>query len=163
MTAKEKENEFVEMIQRHERLILKVCAMYTNCQRWELRDLYQDAVVALWESYGTYKGDSKPSTWIYSVTRYTMMNKARQRTFETERWPEEGVEEIAQDDKTDRLLEEVREAVALLPPDERDVFIMWMEGFAIAEIAEVMNISYGNVAIRLTRVKRKLRKMLNQE
>ena len=59
------------------------------------------------------------------------------------------------------LSEEVREAVAMLPPDERDIFIMWMEGFKTGEIAEVMSMTYGNVAIKLTRIKLKLRKMLN--
>ena len=49
----------------------------------------------------------------------------------------------------------------MLPPDERDIFIMWMEGFKTGEIAEVMSMTYGNVAIKLTRIKMKLRKMLN--
>ena len=161
MTQKEKEDQFVEMIQRHERLILKVCAMYTNATRSELRDLYQDAVVVLWESYGTFKGQSKPSTWIYAVTRYTMLNQMRKHRLETERQQDCEVENIAQDDSVDRMLEEVREAVAMLPPDERDIFIMWMEGFKTGEIAEVMSMTYGNVAIKLTRIKMKLRKMLN--
>lgn len=161
MTDKEKENEFVAMIKQHERLILKVCAMYSDGRRWELRDLYQDAVCALWESYGSFKGDSKPSTWIYAVTRYTMLNQMRKRRVEFERQEDSDVEQLAQDDSVDRMLEEVREAVALLPADERDIFIMWMEGFKTGEIAEVMSMTYGNVAIKLTRIKMKLRKMVN--
>ena len=159
MTHKEKQDEFVAMIKQHERLILRVCSLYVNSCRAELCDLYQDAVCAMWESYDSFRRDSKPSTWIYSVTRYTMLNHLRKRRLETMSLQECDGEIIA-DDSDDPLLDDLREAVALLQPEERDIFIMWMEGFKIDEIAQVTGLGYGTVATRITRIKIKLRKYL---
>lgn len=163
MTHKEKQDRFVAMIKEHERLILRVCAMYTNCGRADLRDLYQDAVCALWESYDTFKGNSKISTWIYSVTRYTMLNYMRSHRVEMssvciDEMPERGVA-----DETERLLDDVREALTLLPPEDRDLFVMWMEGFDNEEIGQVVGLRPGNVAVRITRIKKKIRKIVNGE
>ena len=162
MTHEEKQKAFVEMIRQNERLILRVCALYTNCCRSELCDLYQDAVCALWESYGSFRGDSKPSTWIYAVTRYTMLNQMRKHRLETEALSRYDASDMA-DDSDDTHLDDLREAVALLQPEERDIFIMWMEGFKIGEIGDVVGLSYGVVATRITRIKIKLRKILKNE
>ena len=159
MTHEEKQKAFVEMIRQHERLILRVCALYTNCCRSELCDLYQDAVCALWESYGSFRGDSRPSTWIYAVTRYTMLNQMRKHRLEVEAMSRYDSGDIA-DGNGDSVLDDLREAVALLKPEERDIFIMWMEGFKPGEIGDVVGLSYGAVATRITRIKFKLRKYL---
>lgn len=148
------------MIKQHERLILKVCALYTNSCRSELSDLYQDAVCALWESYDSFKGQSKPSTWIYSVTRYTMIKSSRRHRLETTSISSVDVENIASGSSDSDVLDELRQAIAALPPDDRDVFVMWMEGFNPGEIGETLGLSYGTVATRITRIKIKLRRLL---
>ncbi|MBQ6097185.1 MAG: sigma-70 family RNA polymerase sigma factor [Bacteroidales bacterium] len=160
MTHQEKQKAFVAMIKQHERLILKVCALYTNSCRSELSDLYQDAVCAMWESYDSFKGQSKPSTWIYSVTRYTMINASRRRRLETTAMSNIDAESIAAEGSDSDVLDELRQAVAALPPDDRDVFVMWMEGFNPGEIGEALGLSYGTVATRITRIKIKLRRLL---
>ncbi len=160
MTHQEKQKAFVAMIKQHERLILKVCALYTNSCRSELSDLYQDAVCALWESYDSFKGQSKPSTWIYSVTRYTMIKSSRRHRLETTSINDFDVENIASDSCDSDVLDELRQAIAALPPDDRDVFVMWMEGFNPGEIGEALGLSYGTVATRITRIKIKLRRLL---
>ena len=149
------------MIKQHERLILRICALYTGCCRSELCDLYQDAVCAMWESFDSFRHDSKPSTWIYSVTRYTMLNIVRKRRLEL-RTLQEGDDIVADSGNSD-LLDELRDAVALLQPDERDVFVMWMEGFKIDEIAQIANLNYGTVATRITRIKTKLKDYLKSQ
>ncbi len=161
MTHKEKQDEFVAMIKQHERLILRICSLYTNSCRAELCDLYQDAVCAMWESYDSFRRESKPSTWVYSVTRYTMLNHMRKRRLETMSLQECDKEDVA-DDSYDPMLEDLHDAVALLQPEERDLFIMWMEGFKNDEIAQVTGLGYGAVATRLTRIKLKLRKILKE-
>ena len=155
-----RQDQFVAMIKMHERLILKVCALYTDCQRYELGDLYQDAVCAMWESYASFNNSSKPSTWIYAVTRYTMMNKMRKKSIRFADCDETQMNEAQSDGRVDHSLDDVRDAVAMLKPGERDIFIMWMEGFTISEIAKVMNLTYTNTAVKINRMKNKLKKMI---
>ena len=160
MTHQEKQKAFVAMIKQHERLILKVCALYTNSCRSELRDLYQDAVCALWMSYDSFKGESKLSTWIYSVTRYTMLNASRQRKLETKAISNSEADTIAAEGSDSDVLDELRQAVASLRSDERDMFVMWIMGFNPGEIGATLGMSYGTVATRITRIKIKLRRLL---
>lgn len=160
MTQQEKQKVFVDMIKKHERLILKVCALYTDSCRSELNDLYQDAVCALWESFLTFRGDSKPSTWIYSVTKYTMLNMMRRRRLETQALSQYDIETVANETSDPDAIDELRQALSMLPSDERDIFIMWMEGFNPGEIGDVVGLSYGVVATRITRIKLKLRHII---
>ena len=53
-------------------------------------------------------------------------------------------------------------ALAYLPDDERDMMIMWLEGFELDEIASTCGLRYGAVATRLTRIKKKLKNHLNK-
>ena len=152
---------FVDMIKQHERMILKVCAMYSYCPVSDLRDLYQDAVVALWESYDSYKGLSKPSTWIYSVVMHTMLNKAKKNRMKVVLTDEQLPLSKDEDYDTDQLIDELRQVVNKLPDDEKDIVLMYMEGFDNQEIAQAKGSSYGAVATRLTRIKTKLRKIMN--
>lgn len=161
MTLQEKQDKFVAMIKENERLILRVCALFSNVCREELADLYQDAVCALWESYDTFRGDSKPSTWIYSVTRFNMMNHVRKKRPETTLIDENLL--TSHSDTSDDALCELRELIAKLPPDEQNLLVMWMEGFSGSEIAKASGLPYGVAAVRLTRIKIKLRKLLNKK
>lgn len=150
------------MIKEHERLILGVCALFSDACKEELADLYQDAVCALWESFDSYRGESKPSTWIYSVTRFNMLNHIRKKCIVATRIDEESIPAINNSDS--EALIELRELIALLPADERNLLVMWMEGFSGDEIAKASGLSYGVAAVKLTRIKIKLRKiMINKQ
>lgn len=163
MADKDKEQRFVALIKEHERLILRVCALYTRCNWGEVQDLFQEAVCALWKSFDTFRGDSKSSTWIYAVTRYTMANLTRRHLTDIQTSSLDELDEPSFSDAEDQMLDELREALALLEPEERDMFVMWMEGFKNDEIAQTMGLRAGTVAVRLTRLKVRLRKMMDRE
>lgn len=163
MADKDKEQRFVALIKEHERLILKVCAMYSRCNWGEAQDLYQEAVCALWRSFDSFRGESKCSTWIYAVTRYTMVNLTRRHQTDIRTASLEEVDANTISEADDQMLDELREALDQLEPEERDMFVMWMEGFKNEEIAQVMGLKAGTVAVRLTRLKMRLRRMINRE
>ena len=146
------------MIKEHERLILRVCALYSDSTREALPDLYQDAVCALWESFDSFSNQCKPSTWIYSVTQNNMLNHVRKHRLDTTSLDENTM--VRPHDRTTDALSELRELISLLPREDRDLLIMWMEGFSGPEIAQASGLTYGVAAVRLTRIKIKLRKMM---
>lgn len=163
MTQSSTQNEFVAMIKQHERLILKVCTLFSNFKGEDLRDLYQDAVCALWESYPSFRHESKESTWIFAVSRHTILNIMRKRRTNEVLVDNEITDVSGYDESTKDIIDELRMAIAHLDPAEKDIFIMWMEGFKNSEIAETTNLSEGNVAVKLTRIKKKLKKEINIE
>lgn len=160
MTLQEKQDKFVDMIKENERLILRVCALYSNAAREELSDLYQDAVCALWESFDSFNNRSKPSTWIYSVTRFNMMNHVRKKRLYATTLDEATM--VSSQEHNDDALTEIRDLLSLLPNEDRDLLVMWMEGFSGPEIAQASGLTYGVAAVRLTRIKIRLRKMMKK-
>ena len=57
---------FVALIKENQGLIYKVTKLYTNSKE-DAEDLYQDIVYQLWKSLGTFRNESKISTWIYRI------------------------------------------------------------------------------------------------
>lgn len=58
------EQEFLSVIREYERVIYKVCYLYTHPNA-PLNDLYQDVVLNLWKAYPKFRKECKISTWIY--------------------------------------------------------------------------------------------------
>ena len=58
------EQEFLSVIREYERVIYKVCYLYTNPNA-PLNDLYQDVILNLWKAYPKFRRECKMSTWIY--------------------------------------------------------------------------------------------------
>jgi RNA polymerase sigma-70 factor (ECF subfamily) len=73
--------EFVRVIQENEALIYKVSKVYTNTREDE-QDLYQEIVYQLWKSFGSFRNESKISTWMYRIalnTAISNLNKEKRK------------------------------------------------------------------------------------
>lgn len=55
------EKDFLDMLEKHKRVIYKVCYMYAS-DTISLNDLYQEAVLNLWRAYPGFRGDSLLAT-----------------------------------------------------------------------------------------------------
>ena len=56
------EQEFVSVIREYERVIYKVCYLYTTPNA-TLNDLYQEVVLNLWKAFPKFRRECKISTW----------------------------------------------------------------------------------------------------
>ena len=71
-----KEREFSDLIKDNQGLIIKISRMYTHSQEDE-KDLFQEIVLQLWRSYGSFKGNSKITTWMYRIALNTAITLER--------------------------------------------------------------------------------------
>ena len=67
------EQEFLSVIREYERVIYKVCYLYTNPNA-PLNDLYQDVILNLWKAYPKFRRECKMSTWIYLFSCFLKFN-----------------------------------------------------------------------------------------
>jgi RNA polymerase sigma-70 factor (ECF subfamily) len=70
------EQEFLSVIREYERVIYKVCYLYTTPNA-TLNDLYQDVVLNLWRAYPKFRRECKVSTWIYRIALNTCISFIR--------------------------------------------------------------------------------------
>ncbi len=143
----------------------------------EAEDCLQEVFAKVSRSLGSFKGQSKLSTWVYRIATNTAIDRLRSSAFR-QRWDQAPLEdslEVQNTASTITLSEApvdkkiirkemsacVHEYVDRLPPDYRTVLVLKeIEGFKNREIAEILQISLDNVKVRLHRARARLKQEL---
>jgi RNA polymerase sigma factor (sigma-70 family) len=158
------ERNFVELLQKHQNIVHKICRLYTNDADAH-KDLFQEITIQLWKAYPKFRGDSKFSTWMYRVglnTSITLYRKSLRRV-ESQR-----LDPIAYklsyedyDNTKDEQLKLIYAAVHQLNDIEKGVIFLYLENKNYKEISETLGISEVNARVRMNRIKTKLKNQLN--
>lgn len=157
------DQEFVEMIHTYERVIYKVCYMYTT-PRTPLPDLYQEVVLNLWKAFGKFRHECKVSTWVYRIALNTCISFIRK---------EKNIPEIVtltqvtdcmeEPDETDEMFRQLYRMINQLGQLEKSIILLYLDEKSYEEISEITGLTVTNVATKLNRIKEKLRKMKKKE
>ena len=73
------EKTFVELLQKHQNIVHKICRMYTTDKEAH-NDLFQEVTIQLWRNYEKFRGEAKFSTWMYRVALNTAISLYRKST-----------------------------------------------------------------------------------
>lgn len=130
------------------------------------RDLLQEIHLALWRSFAGFEAQCSLRTWVYRVAHNVaashVIRHRRQRpgAFVT---IDEAAEEIPVLDADhgaaidrQRVLDQLYALIHRLEPIERQVILLYLEGFDGASIGEITGISAVNAATRVHRIKKVL-------
>jgi len=126
-------------------------------------DLLQELLLALWRAAPSFRGDSTEKTFIFRVAHNRALSwrrsevRRRHRQSEYERLQ---VEEMASEDP---LIERLYAAIHTLESVDRSLMLLSLEGQSYAEIAALHGISETNVGARLTRARRKLTQLMEND
>lgn len=157
----DREQKFIALVEGYKRVIYKVCSIYAP-DKGQIDDYFQEVVLALWRSFGSFRGESKVSTWVYRVALNTCLTFVR-RTTHRPRSVHLAVDLVAADDSAAReQFDELYAVIGRLGRLDRALVLLWLEERTYEEIAAITGLSSGNVAVRLTRIRAKLRKMFNR-
>lgn len=158
------EHNFVELLQKHQNIVHKICRLYTNDYDAH-KDLFQEITIQLWKAYPKFRGDSKFSTWMYRVglnTSITLYRKSLRRV------ESQNIEAVAYklsheeyDDTKDQQLKQIYAAVNKLNDIDKGIVFLYLENKNYKEISETLGISEVNARVRMNRIKTKLKTQLN--
>jgi RNA polymerase sigma-70 factor (ECF subfamily) len=158
------EHSFVELLEKHQNIVHKVCRLYTNNQDAH-NDLFQEITIQLWKAYPKFRGDAKFSTWMYRVglnTAITLYRKSKRsiktQEFETVQFK---IKSEPYDDTEERQLKLLYKAVHQLNDIEKALVFLYLEDKNYSEISETLGISEVNARVKMNRVKKKLKTILN--
>ena len=162
MDTKELEKDFLEMIGAQKRTIYKVCYIYANDQD-DLNDLFQETVLNLWKSFPRYRGDSTLNTWVYRIAMNTCITFLRRSSSRPQTVPitAQVASSLETDEETASRLRDLYRLINQLGKLERALILLWLEERSYQEMADILGLSKANVAVKLTRIKEKLKKMSN--
>lgn len=161
---KELEHRFVEQLKTHQNIVHKVCRLYTNNADAH-NDLFQEITIQLWRAFPKFRGEAKFSTWMYRVglnTAITLYRKSKRR-IKTQEFDavEYKIKAEEYDDTEEQQLKLLYEAVQELNDIEKALVLLYLEDKDYREISATLGISEVNARVKMNRVKKKLRTILN--
>jgi len=164
---------FGQLMEPMEQLVWRVCWHYTG-DREASSDCAQDAMIRIWRGLESYRGDCAFESWVYRIAANCSMDwlrkKKRDRSVSMEPMKEQGFDpadtspgtedQVIAKDERRRL----REAIALLPEDQREALVLTqLERVSYEEAARMLDTTEGTVKSRVNRAKAKLREILSSE
>ena len=160
MTDTNKEKEFTDLLLQHQSIVHKVCLLYAQ-DKEDLADLYQETVYNLWKSYGAFENRSSFGTWVYRIALNTCITDLRRRKHH-EHVPLRLTDiDLPDDDPQDEMLNALYSLIRRLNKLDRMYIVLWLDGKTYEEIADIIGTNRNQVAVRLHRIKEKLKTMSN--
>jgi len=153
------EKAFIELIKENERLIYKVCSIYVS-DEFPMADLYQEVIYNLWKGYPKFRNVCSISTWMYRIALNTCITGMRKEL----RCPQrvsilDLKENLIEPESMEKNIREMYQLIYRLKTLERAIILLYLEEKPYQEIADITGLSVNNVAIKLKRIKEKLKKM----
>ncbi|MBR5235660.1 MAG: sigma-70 family RNA polymerase sigma factor [Bacteroidaceae bacterium] len=162
MKKEELEKPFIALVTEYQRVIYKVCYMYAT-DEYTLEELYQETVINLWKAFPQFKEHSKVSTWVYRIAMNTCISYFRKSSVRPTTIPITFHMEttLADDSEQSGYLRELYRMISQLGKLDRALILLWLEDKSYQEIADIIGITKANVAVKINRIKEKLKKMSN--
>jgi RNA polymerase sigma-70 factor, ECF subfamily len=168
---------FRELVERHQRAVINTIHRAIG-DAWEAEDLAQRVFLQVYRSAKRYQPTAKFTTWLFTITRNTILNEHRRRSrhaaeslealqnpadSESAGWqaPDTTTSDPAQEVVENELKEKIMEAIQELPEAQRTAVILCRyEGLSYEEIAKVLDCTVSATKSLLHRARLTLKEKL---
>ncbi len=167
---------YAELVNRYQNFVFTVCLRYTS-SREDAEEIAQDIFVKAYRYLSDFRGDSKFSTWLYTIVNTSCITFLRKKRLQTHSLDDEKVFAVAdnidggmranQVEQKSRIAM-VNQAIQLLSPDDAKIITLFYKGEqSLDEIGEILGIDPNTVKVKLhrarVRLKDKMEKHFSQE
>ena len=159
------EAQYLRLLDAHDPAIRRLAIGYERDPA-RRQDLVQDIWLALWQAWPRFRGECSERTFVFRIAHNRAVTHIRHwRRRATEALPDEtpiadgGIDPERAASQRQRQ-QRLQAAVQRLPLGWRQVVVLTLEGLSHAEIADVLGITDNNVAVRLTRARTALARLL---
>ncbi|MDB5798412.1 MAG: polymerase subunit sigma [Paucimonas sp.] len=164
-SASDQERLFRQLFARHQGRLYRFVIRYIDHPE-DAADIAQQAFAEAARTIGTFRGDSKLSTWLFGIAMNMVRNylsRAPHRVYKFE--TEESLATFAAPDMDPaehvtqmQLLEMLTEAMAELPPEMSEVLtLVAVDEISYQDAARILDIPLGTVRSRVSRARTVLR------
>jgi RNA polymerase sigma-70 factor (ECF subfamily) len=167
---------YAELVKRYQNFVFTICMRYTS-SREDAEEIAQDIFVKAYRCLSDFRGESKFSTWLYTIVNTTCISFLRKKKINTHSLDDEKVFAVA--DNIDggmranqveqkSKITMVNQAIQLLSPDDAKIITLFYKGEqSLDEIGEILGIDPNTVKVKLhrarVRLKDKMEKHFAQE
>jgi len=173
---KGEQNAYAELVNRYQAYVFTLVLRMIK-SREDAEEVAQDVFVKAYRSLADFRGESKFSTWLYTIANTTSITFLRKKKLDVHSLDNEKVFEIADNKDSGlraNLVEQksrvnmVNEAIAMLSPDDAEIITLFYKAEQnLEEISRILRLETNTVKVRLhrarTRLKEKMEKNFSEE
>ena len=162
---------YADLMKRHQRFVFTLALRFAK-GREDAEEIAQDCFVKAYRSLQSFNGESKFSTWLYSIVYTTAMTFLRKKRVDTTSIDDENtyIQLENQSGGMDANIAEqksrsyyVNQAIDQLLPDDAMIITLFYKGEqSLEEIGQTMGIETNTVKVKLFRARQRLKERLER-
>jgi len=165
MLSQDRERKFEEIIEKHRDQVYRMCWGFAN-NAFDVDDLFQEVMINIWRGFQGFKGKSSMSTWIYRITVNTCMlwrKREGKNKNQVDNYPDDTISQGENREEKNEQVLALRNAIQQLKKIDRTLILLLLEGCSYQEISEVTGLSTSNVGAKISRIKTKIKKLIQNK
>jgi RNA polymerase sigma-70 factor (ECF subfamily) len=162
---------FSELVTRYQNYVFSLVLRFTE-NREDAEEISQDVFVKTYRSLADFRGDSKFSTWLYTIARTTCITFLRKKKLETTSIDNENTLlqlESKESSFKANVVEQksraamVNEAIQLLTPDDAQIITLFYKAEqSLEEIGKILGMEPNTIKVKLHRARQRLKKKMEK-
>lgn len=165
------QSAYADLVKRHQRFVFTLAMRFAK-SREDAEEIAQDCFIKAYRSLAMYQGQSKFTTWLYTIVYNTAMTFLRKKRVATDSIDDEGTyiqvknHESAYD--ADNVENKSRsfylnQAIEQLLPDDATIITLFYKGEqSLEEIAQTLGMEANTVKVKLFRARQRLKDKLER-
>jgi len=157
-------NAFAYLINKYKDMVYTIAIKIVKSHE-DAEEVGQDSFLKAYEKLDSFKGNSKFSTWLYTIVYRNSITKIRKKKVATSDIDDYVMDNYSEGSEFPQLeaikngeqQKYVREAIGRLP--EKDALLItlfYMNESSIEEIEQITNLTQSNIKVKLFRARKKL-------
>ena len=157
-------NAFAYLINKYKDMVYTIAIKIVKSHE-DAEEVAQDSFLKAYEKLDSFKGNSKFSTWLYTIAYRNSITKIRKKKVATSDIDEYVMDNYSEGSELPQLeaikngeqQKYVREAIGRLP--EKDALLItlfYMNESSVEEIEQITNLTQSNIKVKLFRARKKL-------
>lgn len=159
------EELFASLHHQYRSMVMKICLGFMKGDTDLAKDLSQQVFINTWQGFSRFKNGSSHKTWIYRITVNTCLKYIRDKKDRFKIPIDDGHGIIADEPNHhpfDRN-QSLHRAIGQLDEVDRLIIMMILDELEYSEISGIIGISEGNLRVKIHRIKKQLKKILENE
>ena len=146
-------------------MVMQMCLGFSQGDVDKANDLTQETFIKIWKHLESFRGQSSHKTWMYRITVNTCLQLIKKEKRKSSLPIDVVAHKLTSESTNDLSEESVRlyKAIGQLNKIDRLVIMMVLEGQEYEDIAEVLGIQPTNLRVKIHRIKKRLKKILEHE
>lgn len=165
------QSAYADLVKRHQRFVFTLAMRFTKT-REDAEEVAQDCFIKAYRSLQSFGGNSKFTTWLYSIVYTTAMTFLRKKRLDTSSIDDENnfIQVENQNAAFENNIAEnksrsyyLNQAIEQLLPDDAMIITLFYKGEqSLEEIAVTLGIEPNNVKVKLFRARQRLKEKLER-